>query len=286
MLVVLVRSEAQSGTQSERSIEEGGKATTGYRVNTPQASPQRTERKEQLMSATNITRWIGTGLLGLPLYGALTFWTTLDSQPDPSTQYDAWSRFVTTDHYLYTHLFGSIGGAVLAILGVFALGAYLATGRAGRLGLAAMVMTVVGQALGLTIGGVSTFAAPEEGQVHLAGIAEYARLNEQQPMLADTALMATFALAILLMFVGSVLLGVAVWRSGVLPRWAGAVWAASAVVFYVLGAVLGMATTGGALVTQPLAALLMVVGGGWMALSILRRPSIETGKARVQPMAQ
>lgn len=235
------------------------------------------------MSAPNVTRWIGVGLLGLPLYGALTFWSTLDSQPDPATQYDAWARFVTTDHYLITHLFGSIGGAVLAILGVFALGAHLATSRAGRLGLVAMVMTVVGQALGLAVGGASTFAAPEEGQAHLAGIAEYARLNEQQPMLADTALVATFALAILLMFAGGVLLGVAVWRSGVLPRWAGAIWVASALIFYVLGAVLGMATTGGSLLTQPAAALLMVAGGGWMAWSVLRRPSAETVGLGAQP---
>jgi hypothetical protein len=238
------------------------------------------------MNATSITRWIGVGLLALPLYGALTFWSTLDSQPDPATRYDAWSRFVTTDHYLYAHLFGSIGGAVLAILGVFALGAYLATSHAGRMGLWAMVMTVVGQALGLTVGGVSTFAAPEEGQAHLAGIAEYARLNEQQPMLADTALMATFALAILLMFAGSVLLGVAVWRSGVLPKWAGALWAASALVFYALGAVLGMATTGGALVTQPVAAVLMVAGGGWMAVSVLRRHSARAVGVGAEPSVQ
>jgi hypothetical protein len=229
---------------------------------------------------------MGVGLLGLPLYGALTFWSTLDSQPDPATRYDAWSRFVTTDHYLYAHLFGSIGGAVLAILGAFALGAYLANTGAGRMGLWAMVMTVVGQALGLTVGGVSTFAAPEEGQAHLAGIAEYARLNEQQPMLSDTALVATFALAILLMFLGSVLLGVAVWRSGTLPRWAGAIWAASALVFYALGAVLGMATTGGALVTQPLAAILMVAAGGWMAWSVLRRPSAGTVGEGARPRAQ
>jgi len=238
------------------------------------------------MNATSITRWIGVGLLALPLYGALTFWSTLDSQPDPATRYDAWSRFVTTDHYLYAHLFGSIGGAVLAILGVFALGAYLATSRAGRMGLAAMVITAVGQALGLTVGGVSTFAAPEEGQAHLAGIAEYAKLNEQHPMLADTALMATFAAAILLMFVGSLLLGVAVWRSGILPKWAGALWAASALVFYVLGAVLGMATTGGALVTQPVASVLTVVSGGWMAVSVLRRPSAGTVGVGARPSVQ
>ncbi len=33
------------------------------------------------MSAKNITRWIGIGLLGLPLYGALTLWSSLEGQP-------------------------------------------------------------------------------------------------------------------------------------------------------------------------------------------------------------
>ncbi len=31
------------------------------------------------MNATNTNRWIGIGLLDLPLYGALTFWSTLDA---------------------------------------------------------------------------------------------------------------------------------------------------------------------------------------------------------------
>jgi len=41
------------------------------------------------MSAPNITRWIGMGLLGLPLYGALTFWSSLHPQPDPNTRLEA-----------------------------------------------------------------------------------------------------------------------------------------------------------------------------------------------------
>jgi hypothetical protein len=49
------------------------------------------------MSAANTTRWIGIGLLGLPLYGALTFWSSLEGQPDPDTQLEAWARFVTTN---------------------------------------------------------------------------------------------------------------------------------------------------------------------------------------------
>jgi hypothetical protein len=174
------------------------------------------------LNAPNISRWIGIGLLGLPLYGALTFWSSLDPQPDPNTHYEAFSRFVTTDHYVLSHLFGSILGLVFAIFGTFALGAYLTNGRAGRLGLVAMVVTVLGSALFLPAMGVSTFATPEEGQAYLAGIEEFAKLPD---MFADTVFALTSLVVIILLFVGNVLLGIAVWRSGTLPRWAGALWA-------------------------------------------------------------
>ena len=96
------------------------------------------------MAPPNITRWVGIGLLGLPLYGALTFWSSLEGQPDPDTHLEAWARFVTTNQYVIGHVLGSILGLIFLIFGVFALGVYLATSRAGRLGLVAMVITVLG----------------------------------------------------------------------------------------------------------------------------------------------
>ncbi len=170
------------------------------------------------MPAPNITKWIGIGLLGLPLYGVLTFWSSLEGQPDPSTHLEAWSRFVTTNHYVLGHLLGSILGLIFAIFGVFALGAYLTRSRAGRLGLVAMVITVLGSALFLPLQGVSTFSAPEEGQRVLAGLEEFEKLP---PIFANTVFMLTGLLVIVLQFVGNILLGVAVWRSETLPRWAG-----------------------------------------------------------------
>ena len=128
------------------------------------------------MSAPNITRWIGIGLLGLSLYGVMTFFSSLDPQPDPNTHLEAWSRFVTTDSYVLKHLLLSDLGIVFAIFGTFALGVYLVSSRAGRMGLWAMVITVFGSSLFLTIGGVTTFAAPEEGQAVLAGLEEFESL--------------------------------------------------------------------------------------------------------------
>jgi len=236
------------------------------------------------MSAANITKWIGIGLLGLPLYGALTFFSSLNPQPDPNTHYDAWARFVTTDFYVLKHLFASILGTILVIFGTFALSAYLATSRAGRMGLTAMVVAVLGTALFLTVGGVSTFAVPEQGQAHVLGIDEY---REMPTILAETVMMATMGVGMLLMLVGNVLLGVAVWRSGTLPKWAGALWVAGSAL-PLLGMVYALLPIGADRTppTVPIGAVLLVIGGAWMAWSVLRRPSAVAVGARAQPRVQ
>jgi uncharacterized membrane protein YgdD (TMEM256/DUF423 family) len=236
------------------------------------------------MGATNVTRYIGIGLLGLPLYGALTFFSSLDPQPDPNTHLEAWSRFVTTDSYVLKHLLLSDVGLILAIFGAFALGVHLATSRAGRMGVWAMFVAVFGSALFLTVGGVATFSAPEEGQAVLAGLEEFESLPT---IFANTLMMATMGVSVLLMLAGNVLLGVAVWRSGTLPKWAGALWVAGSAL-PLLGQVYIMLPIGADSTppTVPTGALLLVVGGAWMAWSVLRRPSAESVGVRAQPRVQ
>ena len=236
------------------------------------------------MSAPNITRWIGIGLLGLPLYGVLTFFSSLNPQPDPNTHYEAWARYVTTDFYLLKHLFASGLGLILVIFGTIALGAYLITSRAGRMGLVGMVITVFGTLLFLMIGGLSIFAVPKEGQAFLAGIEEYAKLPT---ILADTALLPTMGVGVLLMLVGNVLLGVAVWRSGTLPKWAEALWVAGSALpllgqIYIILPIGANSTPP----TVPAGAVLLAIGGAWMAYSVLRGPSAETVGVGAQPRVQ
>jgi hypothetical protein len=219
------------------------------------------------MSAANTTRWIGIGLLSLSLYGALTFFSALNPQPDYNTQPEAWARYVSTGGYVLKHLFLSIFGIIFAILGVVALGAYLATSRAGRMGLVAMVIAVVGSGLFLSVVGVSAFAVPEQGQAYLAGM----NTDELPDTLADTVQALTGLGYIVLGFVGNILLGVAVWRSGRLPRWAGALWAAAHVLLYVsqgYAATVGPKSTP---FTVPLGAVLVAISGAWMAFSVLSR---------------
>jgi hypothetical protein len=169
-----------------------------------------------------------------------------------------------------THVLGSILGLILSIFGTFALGAYLTRSRAGHTGLVAMVIAVIGSALFLPTMGVSAFSAPEEGQAYPAGIEG---LNELPTSSADVAFAATSLLMVVLLLVGNVLLGVAVWHSGTLPKWAGVLWAA-AVFVYPLGlmyeATIGPASTPP---TVLVGALLVVVGGVWIAWSAMRQPS-------------
>jgi hypothetical protein len=234
------------------------------------------------MAPPNTTRWIRIGLLGLALYGALTFWSSLEGQPDPDTQREAWARYVTTNYYVISHVFGSILGLICLIFGVFALGVYLATSRAGRMGLWAMVITVLVSALFLPLQGVTTFSAPEEGQAVLAGLEEF---EELPPIFANTVFALTGLVVIVLGFVGHILVGVAVWRSGTLPRWAGALWAGANVLMYlslVYGSTIGPASTP---FTVPLGAVVLVISGAWMVWSALSGPSgaQAVGAAAAQP---
>ena len=223
------------------------------------------------MSTPNTTRWIGIGLLGLFLYGVMTFFSSLNPQPDPSTHPEAWARFVTTNGYAIKHLLLSVLGIIFAIFGTFALGAYLTRSRAGRMGLVAMAIAVFGHALFLPIGGVSTFAAPENGQAILAGMEE---IDNLPTSLADTLQTATLGVSILLGFVGNVLLGVAVWRSGILPKWAGALWAFAPVLMYIFGLVYALTIGANATPpTVPAGAVLLLISGAWMAWSVLSQPT-------------
>ena len=130
-----------------------------------------------------------------------------------------------------------------------------------------MVIALLGQTLLLAGGAVSTFALPAMGQAYFRGVEGVATMRFPVAMTIFVLSGMLFAL------VGNVLLGVAVWRSGTLPRWAGGLWIAGWVVFVVLGAALGMATTGASLPTQPVGAALMAISGAGIAWAATRRPA-------------
>ena len=127
------------------------------------------------MAAQNVGSWIRIGLWALPLYGLLTLWTTFTHQPNLNTDFEAYARYVSTTTYLMDHLFGSILGVTLAIFGAVALGAYLSSRRSA---LIAMILSVAGSALILTVFGMSTFATPAVGRAYLEGMRNIIEVNQ------------------------------------------------------------------------------------------------------------
>ena len=216
------------------------------------------------MRQTPAAGWIRAGLFALPVYGLLTAYATLEPQPDQVSDPDGWARFVSSTSYLASHIVGNVLGTTLAIFGTFALGAFLVTSRAPRLALSGMVLAVAGHILFTVPGAISTFATPAIGTAYLAGNRDVMAL-EFPPVMT-----AILALGLLLAVVGNTILGIAIWRSGTLPRWAGLIWLVGTLIFYVLGAALGMATTGASLPTQPVGAALLAISGAWIAWAALR----------------
>jgi MFS family permease len=166
-----------------------------------------------------------------------------------------------TSGFFVSQFVGTILALTLLIFGVVALFAYLAN-RSGRaLALAAMVLSIVGIALGLSGSGSVAYALPALSEAYLGG-------QEETAITVAASIIAgpwgTISTAFFLLYsAGFILFGVAIWRSGVLPGWAGVLVAVHAPLisgpFGQVGSVVG--------------ALLAVVGGGWIALSILRSPS-------------
>jgi hypothetical protein len=202
-------------------------------------------------------RYARRGLWALPAWAALLFIGTLSHQPAPQTDLPDWARYVTTTEFLVSHLAASILGAGIGILGMVALAVVLAKGSV-RLAISGLVTGVIGNTLVTSLFGVAAFAQPAIGRVYLAG-----RAGEAQALYYDAAqgtpLVVAGLLGALLLAVSIVLFGVAVARSGWLPRFAGVGFAVSGPLFAVVGVVLNN-------FVETIATALMIVSAVGIAL--------------------
>ena len=229
------------------------------------------------MKRTPAAGWIRVGLFALPAYGLLVAYSTWKPQPDQVSDPEGWARFVSSTSYLVEHLLGNVLGTALVIFGTFALGAYLTASRAPRLALWGMLLSITGYVLFTVPGIISTFATPAIGAAYLSGN------REVMALVFSPILTVIIVAALLLAVIGNALLSVAIWRSGSLPRWAGVIWAAATLIFYVLGAALGMAATAASLPTQPIGGILMAIAGAWIAWAAVRQGATESISLAPQP---
>ena len=227
------------------------------------------------MANRNTTGLTRLGILALPLAGLLVLIGNLVGLgiPDPGTDPKGAAQASSSIGFFLIQVFSNVLGDTLAIFGLFALFAYLVNTRAGRLATLGMVLSVSGLGLFLSFQGVFTYAIPALAREYLNGHQDALRLTGA---FFSAKVFAIVILAGLLQFLGLALFGVAIWRSGTLSRWSG-------VLLGVAGVSLALPVNIPFL--NALGALLLVIATGWIALSVLRRPSTPVG-TEAQPRVQ
>jgi hypothetical protein len=172
------------------------------------------------------SRW---GAVALAVAGVLfVLYPAVRPWQDESTVQGA-TKAMSSSAWVAAHLFAMIG-FILVALGLLAVWNAVGRTRAERLALAAVVTAWIGAGLTLPYYGAEDFGLnaiarkAAEGQVvDLLGLVEAVRFS---PVPATT-----FVLGLLLLAVGAVLAAVAIWRSGVLPRASGILFAIGFVLF-------------------------------------------------------
>lgn len=170
-----------------------------------------------------------SGALVLAVAGVLLFlYPAVRPWQDESTVEGA-TRAMSSGAWVAAHLFAMVG-FTLVVLGLVAMWSAVSRTRAERLALAAVATGWIGVGLTLPYFGAEDFGLnaiarkAAEGQVvDLLGLVDVVRFS---PVPATT-----FAVGLLLLGAGAVLAAVAIWRSGVLPRSSGVLFAAGFVLF-------------------------------------------------------
>ena len=170
-----------------------------------------------------------SGALALAVAGVLfVLYPAVRPWQDESTVEGA-TKAMNSGAWVAAHLFAMVG-FILVALGLLGLWNAVRRTRAERLALAAVVTTWIGVGLTLPYYGAEDFGLnaiarkAAKGQVSdLLGLVEAVRFSPVP--------ITTFGLGLLLLAAGAVLAAVASWRSGVLARSSGILFAAGVVLF-------------------------------------------------------
>lgn len=180
------------------------------------------------VGASRVPRFVRRAVWALPVWAALLFLGTLSHQPDPQTDFDSFATYVTTNRFLLSHLFNSIGGAALGSIGVIGLMLHLQHSKTAGKAIAGMVTTVAGNTLTASVFGAAAFAQTAIGHAHLAG---QQNMQDLYNLVYSAPLFLTVLVGLLLFMTGGVFTGMAIAGAGYFPRWAGWVYALTVVGF-------------------------------------------------------
>ncbi|MCJ7701617.1 MAG: DUF4386 family protein [Anaerolineales bacterium] len=149
------------------------------------------------------------GIIGLVIRGPV---------PLPNIDADAWAKAVTGSSYFMAQVLNIIA-YVLPFFGFWALYAFLAKiEKSEKIAFWGFMFSIIGTALSLPTLGIFSFVSPQLAQRYLQGDTQLSEIITQvaigQPALINIS-------GGVIYLIGTVLLGVAIWRSSLLPKWAG-----------------------------------------------------------------
>ncbi len=212
---------------------------------------------------------IRLGILALVISTALFFVSFLVSGPLPESPDDirAWAEFASSSRYAVSDFLLAVA-SLLAIFGFVALYACMAGGRAERWAFFAMILSVAGSAGGFAThvgaSGIEALAAEQYLEGQRAVLEEWFDLFEWTSVFS-------LLLRPVLFVIGTILFGVAIWRSQTLPQGAAILWFAS-----LLLSVPGELPLPVADISFHISMLLLITACGWILWSVSRQPTSTT----------
>ena len=215
-----------------------------------------------MLQTPTTTSLIRLGILALPISGLLVLVAVLGryGTPNPGVDPTLAVSWADSSSYFVTQLVGNVLGLTLLIFGVISLTAYLINTRVRGLAVGAMVLSIVGITLLMGALGVTTYALPAIARAYQNG-------QQDAPLIIEyifgSSLREMFYAVILCYSAGFILFGIAIWRSGVLPKRAAVPIAIQAPL---LSSFIRPQPTWATVV----GALMFVVGGSLISLSVFR----------------
>jgi hypothetical protein len=177
-------------------------------------------------------RLAALGVWLLPLHALLLAISTLTHEPDHAEDFEAWSRYVTTDVFVVSHVGASIVGAGLGLVGTVCAMVLMLRGAAAGAALVATALTIMGNVLFTGVFAAAAFAQPAIGRAFLDGVPGAEGLYDD---VYGAPLLVTFALGALSFLAGALLLARALARTAPSLRGAGWTYGASLAAFLVAG---------------------------------------------------
>ena len=210
---------------------------------------------------------IRTGILALPASGLLA---TISVFPpgvfiNPAVDPEGFAQASGTNGL--GNMIGIVS-LVLLLVGVQALYSFLVDTSVERWAFAGMITTFVGMGLFLPFAGIFAFAAPVAGRLYLNGDKAAISVIAGSVAISNPYAFLFASASALLSVTGSILFGIAIWKSRRVPRWSGILYS-TAIFSSFLSAPFYSVALG------LLGSILLLSSGGWIAFGVSRKTGSE-----------